>query len=234
MNRSFMYKAWINQPSKLQDFHKFHGRCVLVCHPIGSRRMARAYFEEDIRVSIFLPCQALSPGWPAEARAKQMKDNPLQSQHSCTIKLRCRVLVNTDQQRRCYYGVHAKSEWQWTEWAVLEEGIQKDKAQERLDYWIGLNNYAVSQRGEGARREFMVVDDVPQQEAKMEKFPSGVVLRFINTTDKHYKPTNPLASALLDCFGFSEAHESTLSELKKMGFIVEVPRPSSEFMEFKG
>lgn len=42
--------------------------------------------------------------------------------------------VNTDPQRRCYWGVHAKSEWVWTEWKALgsvkteEEAIESVKS----------------------------------------------------------------------------------------------------------
>lgn len=45
-----------------------------------------------------------------------------------TLLVRKQIEVNTDPQRRCYYGAHAKSEMVWTEWgevcnpATLEEG----------------------------------------------------------------------------------------------------------------
>lgn len=70
------------------------------------------------------------------------------------IRQRKLVLVNTDPQRRCYNGCHAKSELQWTGWAILEYDIPADKMERRLEFWRELNDYAVSQRGEGARSEF--------------------------------------------------------------------------------
>lgn len=69
------------------------------------------------------------------------------------ILFRTRVLVNTDPQRRCYNGAHAKSELQWTEWGVLEYEVPEDQIERRLEFWRSLNDYAVSQRGERARRE---------------------------------------------------------------------------------
>jgi hypothetical protein len=73
------------------------------------------------------------------------------------ILFRTRVLVNTDPQRRCYNGCHAKSELQWTDWGVLEYEVPEDRIEQRLNYWRSLNDYAVSQRGEGARRECKAV-----------------------------------------------------------------------------
>lgn len=75
------------------------------------------------------------------------------------IFTRRRVLVNTDPQRRCYDGAHFSSELQWTAWAVLESmRYLKPGADpvERLGFWRELNDFAVSQRGEGARCEFKV------------------------------------------------------------------------------
>lgn len=72
------------------------------------------------------------------------------------IEYRTRILVNTDSQRRCYNGCHFSSEWQWTEWAVLEYDIAKKGLEKRLEFWHKLNEYAVSQRGEGAIRELRV------------------------------------------------------------------------------
>lgn len=77
------------------------------------------------------------------------------------IRYRRRVLVNTDPLRRCYYGAYAKSELQWTAWAVLESmrflkpGTDPEA---RLKFWRELNDYAVSSRGEEARCEFEIVE----------------------------------------------------------------------------
>lgn len=70
-----------------------------------------------------------------------------------TLYTRARVLVNTDPQRRCYNGCHFSSELQWTAWAVLDS-FPADQAAAKLQFWQELNNYAVSQRGESAKREF--------------------------------------------------------------------------------
>ncbi len=61
----------------------------------------------------------------------------------CTIMQRRLVEVNTDPMRRCYDGVHAKSENVWTAWEILERGVPED----RLEFWRGLNDYAVKARG---------------------------------------------------------------------------------------
>lgn len=75
-----------------------------------------------------------------------------------TILQRHRIEVNTDPQRRCYDGVHAKSELRWTEWGVLEF-TNSNKVDARLKFWRELNDYAVSARGESARREFKLGDE---------------------------------------------------------------------------
>lgn len=63
--------------------------------------------------------------------------------------------VNTDYMRRCYYGVHAKSELVWGPWYRLEF-VNKENVDERLKFWRELNYYAVSQRGQSAKSEFEV------------------------------------------------------------------------------
>lgn len=57
---------------------------------------------------------------------------------------------------RCYNGAFIDAEWVDGEWEVLESDISEDKAQSRLDFWVDLNNYAVSQRGESARSQFKI------------------------------------------------------------------------------
>lgn len=84
---------------------------------------------------------------------------------SKVILTRHRVLVNTDPQRRCYDGCHFSSELVWTRWVVLERmRFLKPGAdpEARLQFWRDLNDYAVSQRGEEARREFKLVDEVEE------------------------------------------------------------------------
>lgn len=67
-----------------------------------------------------------------------------------TISTRRQVEVNTDPQRRCYNGCHARSEMQWTEWEVIEDtrfmapNIDLDY---KLKFWRDLNAYSVSVGG---------------------------------------------------------------------------------------
>jgi hypothetical protein len=42
---------------------------------------------------------------------------------------------NTDPQRRCYYGCHAKSEWRWTLWRPLYTLPTLEEAQESVEGW---------------------------------------------------------------------------------------------------
>ena len=63
---------------------------------------------------------------------------------------RRKILINTDPQRRCYNGCHAKSELVRTAWEVLDSNGNEQK----LTFWRELNDYAISQRGEEARCEY--------------------------------------------------------------------------------
>ena len=71
--------------------------------------------------------------------------------------------MNTDPQGRCYDGHHYKSELVWSNWEDGESFIScteeaaKEEAEKRMTWWQDLNNYAVKERGEGARREYRVV-----------------------------------------------------------------------------
>lgn len=69
-----------------------------------------------------------------------------------TIMRRKKHLINTDPQRRCYNGCHFSSELVWGPWEVLEYGVRD--LVKRLTFWSELNDYAISERGEGARSEF--------------------------------------------------------------------------------
>lgn len=71
---------------------------------------------------------------------------------------RRRRLINTDPQRRCYNGCHAKSELVWTEWEALESCPTVEKAEERIKFWESLNENAVEARGESAKRQFLIED----------------------------------------------------------------------------
>ena len=76
-----------------------------------------------------------------------------------SIEQRKRITVNTDPQRRCYSGCHAKSEMQWTPWEELEAGWTAEAAQRRLSFWRDLNDYAIGERGESARKEYRITEE---------------------------------------------------------------------------
>ena len=73
------------------------------------------------------------------------------SESTYFIRYRHKIEVNTDSRRRCYDGVHAKSEMRWTNWIILEIGLSENKIKNRLKFWRELNDYVVSQRGGCAR-----------------------------------------------------------------------------------
>lgn len=59
------------------------------------------------------------------------------------------------------YG-YPTSQWYWSEWEWLCF-VEAGKIGEALRYWRDLNDYAVSARGEGARRDFSVVEGLPYE-----------------------------------------------------------------------
>ena len=75
------------------------------------------------------------------------------------IKFRSAVEVNTDPQRRCYNGCHAKSEIQMSAWQLLVYNVKPEEVVTKLKFWRWLNDYAIKDRGESARREFIAVEE---------------------------------------------------------------------------
>ena len=73
-----------------------------------------------------------------------------------TIECRTIIEINTDPQRRCYYGCHFSTALVWSDWTVLDI-VPKGRIERRLQFWKELNDYAVSERGESARKEFRIV-----------------------------------------------------------------------------
>jgi hypothetical protein len=74
-----------------------------------------------------------------------------------TIQYRKWIEVNTDPQRRCYNGCHAKSEMQWTAWGDLETNLTANIT-DRLKFWKELNEYAVKSRGKiNTLQEYRVI-----------------------------------------------------------------------------
>lgn len=55
-----VYRAWINQPSTLQPYHKWHGQKVLV---VENENDVRVYFLDGEVISMKIDRLALSPGW---------------------------------------------------------------------------------------------------------------------------------------------------------------------------
>ena len=65
----------------------------------------------------------------------------------------------TDPQRRVYNGCAFSSKQTFEPFEVLESNIAPEDAEERLAFWVDLNNYAVSARGERARNKYRLVKD---------------------------------------------------------------------------
>lgn len=65
-----------------------------------------------------------------------------------------KYFVNTDPQKRCYNGCYYSSEYRWSGWELLEFQVPENKIDDRLTFWRELNDYAVSQRGTSALKEF--------------------------------------------------------------------------------
>lgn len=72
------------------------------------------------------------------------------------IEISRKRIINTDPQRRVYNGCMYSSEVVYTEFEILESGLSEDEVEERLAFWVDLNNYAVSQRGEGSRNKYRI------------------------------------------------------------------------------
>lgn len=67
--------------------------------------------------------------------------------------------ILTDPQRRVYNGCMYSSAQIFEEFEVLESNIPAEDVNERLNFWVDLNEYAVSQRGESSRNKYRVVED---------------------------------------------------------------------------
>lgn len=81
------------------------------------------------------------------------------------IYIRRTVEVNTDPLRRCYHGVHAKSEMQKTQWGEIgNRRATREEAEKDKQWWESLNQYAVDARGESARCEYKV-QEIPDEAA---------------------------------------------------------------------
>jgi hypothetical protein len=72
------------------------------------------------------------------------------------LMCRIRVFVFDDPRRRCYNGAFGAHHFEWGAWETLDRLPTAEKAEAKLKFWRELNDYAVSQRGKSARREFKV------------------------------------------------------------------------------
>jgi len=68
-----------------------------------------------------------------------------------------KTIVNTDVYKRCYNGCNYSEEEIELPFKELETFDTLEKAKKRINFWIELNNYAVSQRGELARNKFKII-----------------------------------------------------------------------------
>lgn len=69
-----------------------------------------------------------------------------------TIYSRERFEYNTDPQRRCYDGCHAKSEWRWSEWKPLYD-IPEEEVDECLASWRQIGRKTCEFKAELIKRE---------------------------------------------------------------------------------
>jgi len=86
-------------------------------------------------------------------------NNTLTIRITMNIEISKQQTILTDPQRRVYNGCMYSSAQIFTEFEILESNISKEKATERLEFWVDLNNYAVSQRGESSRNKYRIVEE---------------------------------------------------------------------------
>lgn len=72
------------------------------------------------------------------------------------IEISRQQTVIIDPQRRVYNGCIHSSKQVFTEFEILESNIDENKVEERLAFWIDLNDYAVSQRGKSSRNKYRI------------------------------------------------------------------------------
>jgi len=73
---------------------------------------------------------------------------------------RSQIIVNTDPQRRCYWGVNFSEAICWTNWSRIDCDIPESRIGRRLEFWRELNDYAVNERGPIARAEYKAMEKV--------------------------------------------------------------------------
>ena len=60
---------------------------------------------------------------------------------------------------RVYNGCAYKSKQSFRPFETLESGLSPEEVNQRLEFWVDLNNYAVSQRGKTSRNKYRIVED---------------------------------------------------------------------------
>lgn len=75
------------------------------------------------------------------------------------IEISRQYTIITDPQRRVYNGCVFSSKQAFAPFELLESNIAPEDAEERLAFWVDLNNYAVSQRVETARNKYRLIED---------------------------------------------------------------------------
>ena len=60
---------------------------------------------------------------------------------------------------RCYNGAYFDAECRWGPWEQLESGLSQERIEHKHKFWTELNDYAVSARGESAKREFKIIEE---------------------------------------------------------------------------
>jgi hypothetical protein len=83
-----------------------------------------------------------------------MTDEEWVARNPFVLMCRSRYLHLNDP--RCYNGCYFDAEYRWGQWEVLDRLPTQEKADSTITFWTELNDYAVSQRGEGAKSEFKI------------------------------------------------------------------------------
>ena len=66
--------------------------------------------------------------------------------------------VNTDPQRRCYNGCHAKSEMRWQPWKALGYPATREQGEARILGWKQWDKYISQVNKTNVEREYALTD----------------------------------------------------------------------------
>lgn len=76
-----------------------------------------------------------------------------------SLQRRNKILVNHDPLKRCYNGCYFDVTYEWADWETLDDNVNEEDKDKALNFWIELNAYAISQRGEKAKAEFRMIQN---------------------------------------------------------------------------